>query len=167
MFSYKRLYFSSVGCYFSFPICDFFGSFLSFYIFSFLNILFMYSCKTQRGRGIGRGKMRLHVGRLMWDLIHQDPGIMTWAKADAQPLRHPGALLIQFLCYSWVCSYFIFLPISVSLVCTFLGICPFLPGLPVKSAFSLYYTVFFFFLLPSNQPIGYKLFTGVVVKETW
>ena len=38
--------------------------------------------------------------------------------------------------------------------------------LPVKSAFSLYYTGFFF-LLPSNQPIGYKLFTGVVVKETW
>ena len=37
----------------------------------------MYSCETQRGRGIGRGKMRLHAGSLIWDMIPQDPGIMT------------------------------------------------------------------------------------------
>ena len=49
----------------------------------------MYSCETQRGRGIGTGKMRLHAGSLMWDMIPQDPGIMTLAKAHAQhaPLR--------------------------------------------------------------------------------
>ena len=64
----------------------------------FKDYLFMYSCETQRGRVIGRGKMRLYPGSLMWDMIPQDPGIMTLAKADAKPLRHPGALLIQFLC---------------------------------------------------------------------
>ena len=33
--------------------------------------------------------MRLHAGSLMWDMIPQDPGIMTLAKAHAQhaPLR--------------------------------------------------------------------------------
>ena len=129
MFSYNRLYFSSVGCYFSFPICDFFGSFLSFYIFSFLNILFMYSCETQKGRGKGRGKMRLQLA-LMLDMIPQDPGIMIWAKADAQPLRHPGALLIQFLCFYMSVHIFYFLLFRFPRL-TFLGICPFLPGLPV------------------------------------
>ena len=89
--------------------------------------LLKYSWETQRGRG----KMRLYVGSLMWDVIPQAPGIMTWAKADAQPLRHPGALLIKFLCYLWVCSHFLFLPISVLLICTFQGICPFPPFLPV------------------------------------
>ena len=74
------------------------GPFSSFYLFSFLKILFMYSWETQRCIGIGTGKMRLHARSLMCDLIPQDPGIMTWAKAHAQPLRHPGALLIQFLC---------------------------------------------------------------------
>ena len=39
--------------------------------------LFMYSCETQRGRVIGRGKMRLHAGNLMWDVLPQDSGIMT------------------------------------------------------------------------------------------
>ena len=37
---------------------------------------------TER-QGIGRGKMRLHAGSLMWDMIPQDPGIMTLAKAHA------------------------------------------------------------------------------------
>ena len=36
--------------------------------------LFMYSCETQRGRVIGRGKMRLYAGSQMWDVIPQTPG---------------------------------------------------------------------------------------------
>ena len=35
----------------------------------------MYSCETQKGRGKGRGKMRLQWA-LMLDMIPQDPGIM-------------------------------------------------------------------------------------------
>ena len=45
---------------------------------------------TERGRDIGRGRIRLPMGNLMQDLI---PG--PWdqdlsQKADAQPLSHPG-----------------------------------------------------------------------------
>ena len=54
MFSCKHLYFSSVGCYFSFLICDFnLGPFSSFYLFSLLNIFiygFMRDTERQRYR---------------------------------------------------------------------------------------------------------------------
>ena len=39
-------------------------------------------------------------------------------------------LLIRFPYCLWVCSNFIFLPVSVLVVYMFLGTCPFLPGYP-------------------------------------
>ena len=53
MFSYKRLYFSSVGCYFSFPICDFIwvlSHFLSFFFFKYFIYVFMWDTERQRER---------------------------------------------------------------------------------------------------------------------
>ena len=53
MFSYNRLYFSSVGCYFSFPISDFIwvlSHFLSFFFFKYFIYVFMRDTKMQRYR---------------------------------------------------------------------------------------------------------------------
>ena len=65
-------------------------------------------------------------------------------------MRHPGALLIQFLCQLWVCSHFLFLPISVLLICIFLGICPFPPRLPVCQCISFH-----------SIPLKWSYFSGV------
>ena len=40
-------------------------------------------------------------------------------------------LLIELLCRLWVCSNFLFLPVSLLVVCVFLRIYPFLPDCPV------------------------------------
>ena len=53
---------------------------------------------TERGRDTGRGRIRLPVRSLMWDLI---PGLWSGPepKANAQPLSHPGALIGVFCCF--------------------------------------------------------------------
>ena len=60
---------------------------VSFFLFK---ILFIYSLETQRDRDISRGRSRLPVGNCMRDSI---PG--PEPKADAQPLSHPGAPLLN------------------------------------------------------------------------
>ena len=118
MFSYNRLYFSSVGCYFSFPICDFFGSFLSFYIFSFLNILFMYSCETQKGRGKWRRKMRLQWA-LCWTWFPRTPD-HDLSESRCSTTEAPRcladsiSLLVMVLFIFSISSYFSFARLHIS-----------------------------------------------------
>ena len=51
MFSYNRLYFSSVGCYFSFLICDFIWVLAHLFIFYFFkDIIYVFMRDTERQR---------------------------------------------------------------------------------------------------------------------
>ena len=49
----------------------------------------MIDIERQRGRDTGRGRRRLHAGRLTWDLI-LGPQDHSELRADAQLLSYPG-----------------------------------------------------------------------------
>ena len=66
-------------------------------VYSFLSVIpffkdFIYDSWEikERGRDIGEGEAGSLRGP-RWGTLHQDPRIITGAKADAQPLSHPGA----------------------------------------------------------------------------
>ena len=73
--------------------------FSQFWLIYFLRILFISSWETQRegegGRDTAEGEAFSWQGA--WSRTPSpDPGIATWAKADAQPLSHPG---VHWLCF--------------------------------------------------------------------
>ena len=50
----------------------------------------MRDTHTERGRDTGRGRSRLHAGRLDMGLDPGTPGSRPWPKAGAKSLNHPG-----------------------------------------------------------------------------
>ena len=51
---------------------------------------------TERGRGLGRGRSRLPLGSLMWDLI-PGPQDHNLSQRHTQPLSHPGVPIERYV----------------------------------------------------------------------
>ena len=61
-------------------------------LFFFLIKKIIHERHRERGRDIGRGRSKLLMGTLMWDLISGPWDHNLSQRPDAQPLSHPGAL---------------------------------------------------------------------------
>ena len=57
-----------------------------------MDLIYLFTRHTEKGRDIGRGRIRLPAGSPMWRLDLRTPGSRPELKADAQPVSHQGAL---------------------------------------------------------------------------
>ena len=59
--------------------------------------MYLFTRDTERGKDIGRGRIRLPRGNLMWDSIPRPQDQDQNQRQDTQPLSHPGALTLNSL----------------------------------------------------------------------
>ena len=59
-------------------------------LFIFLKDFYLFMRDTERGRGTGRGRSRLHAGSPDVGLDPGTPGSCLGPKAGTKPLSHPG-----------------------------------------------------------------------------